>query len=317
MANLFSLRLNFARITALAVAGITALALLIVLALMTAPHILAQSAAEAPPRFEVASIRPCEAGGGGGRGEGAGTGSGGSSPGRLQVRCGTLDSLIQQAYHIFPNGRPFKGNVTHDSLNRIEGGPAWINSERYNINAVPQGSPSLEMMRGPMMQALLEDRFKLKIHRETREVPAYVLTLAKGGFKLQPREAGSCNLLPGQRVPTSCGNLGMREGILDHYGVGMAEFSQDLRNILNRPVFDKTGIAGLFDFHLKYLPDETTIRSLPGDLVGTPGLVPSNDLGGYPSIFTAVQEQLGLKLDRARGPDDFLVIDHIERPTEN
>ncbi len=282
-----------------------------------------QIAPSTPPTFEVVSIRPCDAGGprgGGGRGEGAGSGGGGAglSPGRLHVSCNTLEGLIQEAYHIYANGTAFKGHVTHDSLNPVEGGPAWIKSERYDINAVAVGTPGMPVMRGPMMRALLEDRFKLKLRREMREVSVYVLTVAKNGLKLSPREEESCNLSPGKRPPNACGNVGDSAGTLDHYGISMSDFAQDLRNILNRPISDKTGIQGRFDFHLKYRPDEATRpENSASDIEVAPTFSPATDPAGYPSIFTAVQEQLGLKLDRGRGSDEFLVIDHVERPSEN
>ena len=160
-----------------------------------APRWIAFAQQADPPKFEVISIRPCS-GGPGGR-------SGGvkSSPGRLEIHCITLGSvaddfpgLIQQAYGLFANGR--RNPIW--SLPRIEGGPAWINSDRYEIVAKAEvdashaDQPTQAMMNGPMMQAVLEDRFKLKIHRATREAPVYALTVSRSGPKLQPFVEGTC-----------------------------------------------------------------------------------------------------------------------------
>lgn len=170
-----------------------------------------------------------------------------------------------------------------------------------------------------MMQAILEDRFKLKIHRETREIPVYALTVAKGGLKIQPLKEGDCivmdyadpkpaPLAPGQQ---SCDFSMMgRKGSIrtgDFRGMTMATFAQRL-GILDRPVIDKTGVAGMFNFHVEFAFDDSTPGIRPA---------PSDEPGGGPSIFTAVQEQLGLKLEPAKGPGEFLVIDSVERPTEN
>jgi hypothetical protein len=151
----------------------------------TAPQSVAQPAPAATPKFEVASVKPCKADylPPGGR---SGGGSGNLSPGTLRIDCATVKSLINQAYVFFANGHVNRPSVS------VEGGPGWINSERYQVDAKAEGSQSQGMMHGPMLQALLEDRFKLKIHRETREAPAYALTVAKGGPKLHPFKEGSC-----------------------------------------------------------------------------------------------------------------------------
>ena len=210
----------------------------------------------------------------------------------------------------------------------IAGGPAWVNADLYEINATAEGGPSQETMRGPVLRAVLEDRFKLKIHRETREVSVYALAVAKGGPKLQQFKEGSCitldfatpppPFLPGQESPRLCGASLLRGNaqsrMIDLYGIGLDQFSKYLGSLLGRPGIDKTGITGLFDFHLEFAPDESTptLRASPP---GTPPAAPSDPAG--PSIFTAIQEQLGLKLEPAKGPGEFLVIDRVERPSEN
>jgi uncharacterized protein (TIGR03435 family) len=268
----------------------------------------AQSARGAP-KFEVATIKPS-------KNCAPGTRSGGGpSPGRLTLKCQPLTALIVEAYLRFADGR----FTTQPRTEPIAGGPAWANSDLYEINAEAEGAPSEEMMRGPMMQALLEDRFQLRIHRETKMIPVYALVVAKRGLKLQPFREGSCNPIDRTKFPPppadekNCHARGRRDGdieIVDAQAMSIAEFSKIfLGGVLDRPVLDQTGVAGRFDFHLEYGIDQATNR------VHSDGAGPGDRTG--PSIFTAVQEQLGLKLEPTTGPGEFLVIDHAERPSEN
>jgi uncharacterized protein (TIGR03435 family) len=170
-----------------------------------------------------------------------------------------------------------------------------------------------------MLQALLEDRFKLKVHRQTTTIPVYALVQAGRGLKLRPFQEGSCIPVDRSKFPPppatekTCHARGRREGtrqIVDAQAMTVSEFSKIFLNgVLDRPVIDKTGVAGTYDFHLEYGMDQATPRFVSdgagaGDPVG-------------PSIFTAVQEQLGLKLQPTTGPGESLVIDHVERPSEN
>jgi bla regulator protein BlaR1 len=195
-----------------------------------------------------------------------------------------------------------------------------------------------------MLQALLEDRFKLKVHRETREAPVYVLTVAKSGSKLEPFKEGSCVSLS-ERGDVAGDTVVMpqisRSGTLDSgklvdsAGVqhpicaasNGGEFrgnsrtvevqGQDLKMIgwllgvsLDRPVIDRTGLTGKFDAHVEFAVDPSPQNPFGPDGQTTP---PANK----PSIFTAVQEELGLKLEPGRGPVEILIIDHVEKPSEN
>jgi uncharacterized protein (TIGR03435 family) len=180
------------------------------------------------------------------------------------------------------------------------------------------------MMLGPMLRSLLEERFQLKLHRETKEVPVYALTVAKGGAKLRPYKEGSCSStdptisadplnLPPRPEPGQkpfCGSIGIGTFGVDGHAMDLDAFARILDRILDRPVVNKTGIAGKFDFHLEFTADGDTPR------IGVRDPRPS-DPTGLPSIFTALQEQLGLKIESAKGPGEFLVIDHVERPSEN
>jgi len=288
------------------------------------PQSLAQSATAAKPKFEVASVKPCKAedGGSGGR-----KGGGGSPPpGRLDLPCRTVMDLVKMAYLQYADGKlTLAGRHVP-----ISGGPAWINSGRYSIDAKPEGTPSQNMMRGPMLQALLEDRFQLKIRHQTREVPVYALTVSKGGAKLQVAQPGKCiprdpdhPVPPSQRPPGvwSCGVFApsrTNDGSY-MYGTTLANFCGQLSVVLDRDVIDRTGIAGVFDIHVDAPPAD---NSAPGDpaygVPRPPGpLVPASPADPLGSAIIAAIQKVGLKLEPAKGPGEFLVIDHVEKPSEN
>lgn len=210
-------------------------------------------------KCEVASIKPCKAdvvpegGRGGGREN--------FSPGTLNLECHTVKGLIQMAYVLFADGRVHPRVVVP-----IEGGPGWINSEGYTIDAKAEGTPSHGEMHGPMLQALLEERFHLKTHRETREIPVYLLTVAKGGLKVKAFEEGSCTPIdfdsffaqfPPPPLPEPpqghryCITRGTSKGInnlVEAEGMSLDLFTRDYLRGLDRPVINRTGIPGLFDF---------------------------------------------------------------------
>ncbi len=264
----------------------TALAVLsapIVVGVLTAPAIRAQSAPR--PKFETVSIKPCKLYAALPRG-GAAT----VSSDRVNLNCVAVSELIRQAYVEFANGH------LNDLLPRvpIEGGPEWINSDGYQIDAKAVGSPGGDMLRGPAMQGLLEERFKLKIRHDGREIPVYTLTVARGGPKLEPAKEG-CRSLE-SNAPQFClggpspGDQGFRLR-----GVTIAELCKFLSLQSDRPTIDKTGIAGRFDVPLP----------------GRPGQVQA-----FEPLRRAAQE-LGLELQQAVGPGEILVIDSVERPLEN
>jgi len=232
-------------------------------------------------------------------------------------------SGTSSSHSSFDNGRFTASNIRLKNLiqyqaygipePRILGGPKWLDSERFDIEAKIDSSVAdrlralsrdqgrLQMQA--MFQQFLADRFKLTVHWETRELPVYALVVAKNGPNLhQSQQAdGSTN--------TSTG-----AGLFKAQGITLAEMArtltQELAKELGRVVIDKTGIDGRYDVTLNWTPDTGTapINS------GTEGTAPP-DSG--PSIFTAIQEQLGLKLEPAKGPVQVLVIDHVEMPSEN
>jgi uncharacterized protein (TIGR03435 family) len=188
---------------------------------------------------------------------------------------------------------------------RILGAPAWAANTMFNIDAA--ADPSLDehlhglnsdtgrTVKEKMVRALLADRFKLATHSETRELPIYTLVVAKGGAKLGDSKSDGTNVNHGR----------------DHIEVegsnSLVLLAEELSKEVGRPVIDRTGIAGRYDLTLKWTPDDR-VRLTDSD---------SADSNSGPSLFTALQEQLGLKLESAKGPVQVLVIDHVEMPTEN
>ena len=280
------------------------------------------------PAWEVASVKLNQSCGGRGRGISAPP-----APGRLNMECNTVENLVLMAYVVFQNG-------TSPTMKRIPvtGGPAWVHSETYAINAKAEGAAPVAQMLGPMLQALLQDRFKLQVHHEAKEGPVYVMTVAKGGSKLQPMQEGSCapldmnhlpNVAPNQPLPKICGNQQIRMvngKTMNIHGTGlsMTEWTAGmLSDIVGRPVIDKTGLDGRYDIDLEVAPDTSMPmfqgmagRGGRGDAGGDASPVPTAADPEGPTIFMAL-EKLGLRLESAKGPVDTLVIDHIEKPTEN
>jgi len=234
----------------------------------------------------------------------------------------TVLALIRSAY-----GIPFGDD------NRISGAPKWISIEKYDVDAKIEASvvdalkklnPDQRMAaQQHMLQSLLADRFKLTIHRETKDLPMYTLVIAKNGPKL--KESKPDDAAPA--APATRGGPGGRGGrggrgmsIMGRGGplVGQSvpiKFLVDLLSaILGRPISDKTGLTGTYDFTLQWTPDEN--QSSPGGAPnGPPPPAPADTTG--PSLFTAIQEQLGLKLESGKGPVEIIVIDHVERPSGN
>lgn len=183
---------------------------------------------------------------------------------------------------------------------QIVGGPDWFSSEKWDVEAKSDDGArhSVEETRR-MLQSMLEERFALRVHRDTQERSAYVLAVAKGGAKFKPSEhAGSTNIrFTGNSITLERGEL--------------SRMSQLLSGALGRPVIDRTGLTGPYDLSLQW--DDAPVPE--GGVLGLAApAAPGNDHG---SIFTAVQEQLGLRLEPQRVPVEVIVIDRIERPSPN
>jgi uncharacterized protein (TIGR03435 family) len=225
--------------------------------------------------------------------------------GRFSVKGVPLNWLILLAYNI----KDFQ----------LSGGPAWTNSDRYDVDAKVEGSATTDQMRS-MLQSLLADRFKLILRHEKKELPVYELSVAKGGLKIVPATEGSC-VVPdpnGARLPMGskiCG--GIRRGInsIDAFGISMSKLVETLSDIGNRIVIDKTGFTGTFDAHLEFAPDDAVGNGIGQAAIGEPGR--PTPASSSPSLFSALQEQLGLRLEAAKSPVEVLVVAHAERPTAN
>ena len=303
-------KLSLGRRALLAAAAMLAVAGPIVFGLMNAPPGRAQSqpAASTPaPSFDVASIKPNHGG--------TGFFRIGASPGRFVADNGTLRFLLQYAYRV------------KDA--QIVGAPSWIDSEHYDIEAKTDDSSAdtqrklMSDEQGAqlrlMVQSLLADRFKLALHHDTKELPIYALVVAKNGPKLHESAATSDDPPPsGPPTPDGPqprhsmrmmgrGNLSINAGNLDM-------FADLLSHQLGLMIVNKTGLKGSYDFTLKWTPDEGQ-GQMPGG--PPPGDAPPPPDASGPTIFTALQEQLGLKLESQKGPVDTIVIDHVERPSEN
>jgi uncharacterized protein (TIGR03435 family) len=227
---------------------------------------------------------------------------------------------------------------------QIVGGPGWLDSDRFDIIAKDGSAPSersatAEMPdRGALMlRALLAERFKLIVHKETRDMPIYALVLARSDGRLGPhlrpatidcsaledaRRRGGNAASPDapRRDGIVCGTS-VGPGVILTGGQSMARLATAFSNLtntgmsLNRIVVDRTGLSGNFDAELRFTPERIPDFGAGDPVSSVPGVQPIDPNGA--SIFTAVQEQLGLKLDSQRGPVDVLVIDRAEQPTEN
>jgi len=270
------------------------------------------------PQFEVASIKP--------RtiaprpGEPTVQLSLDASKGRLVATNVTPKLLMRYAYdRQLPKDEMLRAGVLFSNVSGLQviGGPNWISTERFDIEAKPPAVNAISQEEMQlMMQSLLESRFQLKVHSDLREVPTYNLVVVKSG-KLPPSDAdappppglppqprGMLRTFTIGKPPSSIAAL-----IQTMYGRGVSTstLAMQLESWAGRPVFDKTNSTGLYDIHLEFSP----AASRPQATTDT-----ASDPSG-PSIFTAIQQELGLKLESSKGPVEVLVIDSVQRPSEN
>jgi uncharacterized protein (TIGR03435 family) len=211
----------------------------------------------------------------------------------------------------------------------VEGGPSWIESDTYEIDATSESAPGQAAMRGPMLQGLLEDRFHLKIRREAREGAVYALTVAKSGLKLAPSKPGDCSP-PDYGLPTPypqfCGAPKRGDHGLHLIGATMTDLCRILSapEISDRTVIDRTGVSGLFDIPLPGPGELRGATSGPRDgrrADSSQPTQPSTAELEAESPFEAIRSALqkfGLNLERSRGTAETrLIIEHVERPAEN
>ena len=203
---------------------------------------------------------------------------------------------------------------------QLSGAPPWLLSERYDVEAKAEGDPSFDAML-TMLQRLFEDRLQLKFHRVTRELPVYALVVSKPG-KLHKSD-GECGLPPTTPPPREqvkpaaapCRFM-ILPGHVGGQNVEITQLVDSLSRLTDRFVVDKTNLIGKYDINLDFAREQGQFQAPPGGAPsGLPPLTPIDPSG--PSLFTALQEQLGLKLESQKGPVEMIVIDHIERPSEN
>lgn len=311
MTQHLSHKLSFGRKVLLAAFGIAALGGPVVFGLLNIPQVRAQSpqTAGAPmPSFEVASIKP--------------------------NHSATMNiSIMFQQGRFVATGIPVKQLITmaYDVKDfQVAGGPGWVTSEKYDIEAKEPDSVVQELDKLPpdqrsellrsMLQSLLADRFKLKLNHETKELPAYALVVAKNGPKIQEARPGDTypNGIKGSDGQGHAQMMRMFPGQLTCQGLPMSGLVHLLSQQLGRDVLDQTGLKGNYDFTLTWTPEHGETMMPGGPAGGNPG--PENAppaASSGPSIFTAIQEQLGLKLEATKAPAEVLVINHVERPSEN
>jgi uncharacterized protein (TIGR03435 family) len=209
-------------------------------------------------------------------------------PGRITISNFSLRAMVRYAYDV--------------QETQILGGPAWFDSERWDI-AATAGREITEDERRRMLQTLLNDRFRMTIRHDSKELPVYALVVAKNGSKLTPGKAGNP-----ERVEMGVSGAGLHQ--MRGQSVPLSTMAKVLSGPSGRIVIDRTGLAGSFDYQLEWVPD-------PANMPMINGAKPDGSKLDGPSIFTAVQEELGLRLEATKGPVEILVIESAEKATEN
>jgi uncharacterized protein (TIGR03435 family) len=236
------------------------------------------------PSFEVASVKPHLSGD---------SYMDGTPGGRFIASGIPLRMLITEAYNV----RDFQ----------VIGGPGWMNTDGWDIEARPKaedvGAPGAQDRGSVMLQSLLEDRFQLRAHRETRELPVYALTVAKGGPKLKISSG----------VPAGLPRMRMSRGSLETYETPLGGIVRFLSREFDRLLIDRTNLQGLYDISLKWTPEQRRPAADGGATAAPQPALPPDQ----PSIFTALQEQLGLRVESTKAPVEVLVIDSVQKPSDN
>jgi uncharacterized protein (TIGR03435 family) len=222
------------------------------------------------PAFEAAAIKPSN--------QPPGHSSMHTRTGMMTCSNVSLRQLIRDAYRV--------------NDNQIDGGPKWMDADRFDINARAAG-PAEGKVIVTMLQNLLADRFQLRFHKETRPLPGYALVITKGGMKIKPVEAGETN---------SNTNSNNRHVVHNMEHVSMAAFAEVLSRQLHAPVSDETGANGVYSFTLEYMLEEMSAAASRSDA--------QDDV----TVFTALQEKLGLKLEARKVPTEIFIIDSAEKP---
>ena len=242
-------------------------------------------APDANPAFEVATIRPSDP----------------AHPEQIITLRGaevittnqTVHALINLAYWIHPK--------------QLTGGPAWTESDKFDVAGKPDapGQPNVDQMK-TMIQKLLADRFQLKFHYEKRDLPVYAITIAKTGSKL----------ITSQDDPKGIPSWGFGRSpsgtTITFRNAPLSQVTAVLQNSMDKPVVDQSGLPGRYDFTVTFTPDPAQAA-----LIGGPPPPAADNPDAAPDLFTAFQQQLGLKLESIKAPVDVMVIDKVEKPSEN
>ena len=281
---------------------------------------IAQIPAASKIEFEAATVRPAAPRDfSGGPMGGPGT----PDPGRITCAGMALKGLLMVAYDV--------------RFDQVDAGPSWLETERYDITATLPAGATRDQIR-PMLQNLLADRFKLVLRRITKEVPLFELVVTKNGSKLKPagehpaassKEAGPGPKTDSNGFPeppaglttgywTMMSNGRVRMTFRGQTVAQLAKMLGERPDLIDRPVVDKSGLTGKYDFHLEFAPGDGG-RRLPGQPppAAIPANPPESQADAPPGIFTALEEQLGLKLESRKGPLDVLVVERAEKPGSN
>lgn len=256
--------------------------------------VAAQAPAPAPqgerPRFDAASVKPNPSKEPGIMRR--------PSPGRIYYSNAPIDTLVEEAYSMRPD--------------RILGYPDWVEKERFDVTATY--NPERQRQVRQMLQTLLDERFSLRVHRETREMPVYELVKTRPDGELGPGlRPSTVDCAPTADKRSPC-RLDFRPGLVRGVGMGWGNGEPLALNIgvWDRPIIDKTGLSGAFDIDLQWTPDPAQARD--ADAAARAAAAVAATPGDRVSIFTALQEQLGLRLQPARARLEVLIIDRLERP---
>ena len=252
--------------------------------------VLAQQTGSKRPEFAVGSIRPSNS---------EGRPEVGNFNGRGYGKNATLKMIMATAYQV--------------PAFQISGGPKWVDSDRFNIEARAEDPTTGYIQLRLMTQSLLEDRFRLKLHRETRESAVYLLVTTKGGPKMTPSIDQATPDATGPSFSPADGPLRggavKGRGMLVTNAATMSVLANLLTSELGRPVLDQTKLKTRFDIRLRWTPDPLAATGPDGK---------DSDAGtDLPGLFTALREQLGIEIKSGRGPVEFLVIDSAEKPLPN
>lgn len=286
----------------------------------------AASAGQAPSQFDVASIKPCAPDSAPEAGTRARAGA--ASPGYLYLDCMTLRQLLNIASGNSDNtlNAHFR-NRREGGFDAVRGGPSWVASDRFTVEARAAGVTNRKMLTGAPLLALLEDRFQLKFHRATEDRPVYALTIAPAGLKLTPVAPDTCYDFDPANMPapgsmsgrTPCGLLTSQapfRAVGAKLGkaplAGGTALSDFLSNIMDRVVVDRTGLDAWYDIAFDYTPNEATPGVIERFQRGRDGGPPQPLPTEGPAIFTALAN-LGLILTPSKVPVEYLVIDRVEK----